>query len=269
MPELPEVEIVRCGLESIFQQHPNIEEIVCLRSDLRTPMPVKQLKKINQLSVRRVTRRAKYLLIHCDQLTIVSHLGMTGTWRLASRGEEKKHDHIYIYLKGGHRLAYHDPRRFGEFAILNLKIKQKLDLLGPEPLLADTNWDQLYQVLKNKNQTIKVTIMDQTFLVGVGNIYASEALFRAGISPKRKCTSVKKSEWIMLSLAIRDVLREAIQAGGSSISDFAQTSGGKGYFQNQFRVYDRDNQPCFNCSQKIRKIVLGGRSTFFCSKCQH
>lgn len=269
MPELPEVEIVRCGLEIIFQQQPNIERIECLRNDLRTPMPVKQLKQIKQLSVLQVNRRAKYLLIKCDQFTIVSHLGMTGTWRLVDRGQEKKHDHVYIYLKGGQRLAYHDPRRFGEFAILNDKMKQKFDLLGPEPLDPNTDWDILYSQIRDKQCAIKIAIMDQKLLVGVGNIYASEALFRAGISPKRKCTTVKKSEWNHLIQAIQEVLREAIKAGGSSISDFAQTSGGQGYFQNQFRVYERENQPCFNCTGSLRKIILGGRSTFYCSKCQH
>lgn len=268
MPELPEVEIVKCGLEEIFKNNSTIKKIECYRSDLRHPMPVKELAKLNNLKVVKVERRAKFLLIRCEQVTLVSHLGMTGTWRLANKADQRKHDHLCFLLSGGQRLVYHDPRRFGEFLIFNDELQKRLSQMGPEPLNPDTDWDHLYSQIKEKQCTIKIAIMDQKFLVGVGNIYASEALYRAGLRPTRVCAKVKKEEWQRLAIAIQQVLQEAILAGGSTINDFAQTSGGQGYFQNQFQVYERENQSCFRCHSKIKKIVLGGRSTYYCSKCQ-
>ncbi len=269
MPELPEVEIVRQGLEKIFEHQPVLEKIELKRKDLRDPIPAKALSKLIGERVLRVERRAKYLLIWTPKGAMLSHLGMTGTWRVALPGDEQAHDHIYLHFSGKLRLAYRDPRRFGCFDFVSdLAAHPKLANLGPEPFSSELSGESLWQQLRGKKTAIKVAIMDQRILVGVGNIYASEALFSAGIKPQLAAEQTSKSRVTSLLKEIRRILSESIEKGGSSISDFADTSGESGYFQTTFKVYGKDSEACPNCGHKIRSAVLGGRNTFWCSRCQ-
>lgn len=270
MPELPEVETVRRGLaKKIENKKPVIERIQFLRKDLRDPMPIKKLKTLEGATLLSIDRRAKYLLFNTDRGVMISHLGMTGTWRVASRGEERDHDHIYIYFSNGERWAYRDPRRFGIFDFAALKtLHPRLSALGVEPLEEAFTSEHLLHLLRGKSTSIKVAIMDQKILVGVGNIYASEALFMAGIKPERKALRLKIEDCQRLVSSIKQVLEKAILAGGSSISDFKTFHGTSGDFQNEFQVYDRKNLGCVICATKVKAKVIGGRSTFWCPKCQ-
>lgn len=276
MPELPEVEVVRRGLEKLLLKSqgtalPRIEKIEFLRRDLRDPMPIRALKKLEGAQILAVRRRAKYLLIETDRGGILSHLGMTGTWREAPVGDEKDHDHIYLYLSSGLRLAYRDPRRFGIFETYDIRQQSKsprLKSLGPEPF--DTQFSQalLSAYLHGKKTTVKAAIMDQRCVVGVGNIYASEALFMAGVSPLKKAGRVTREQSEKIVQAVRQTLKTAIEAGGSSISDFYSFQGQSGDFQNSHAVYDRSGEPCRQCGTKIRSRVIAGRSTYWCPTCQ-
>ena len=203
-------------------------------------------------------------------VTLLCHLGMTGTWRLAPAGDERLHDHFYLHLDDGRRLAFRDPRRFGLLDLVGADGRHPaLDELGPEPLdEAAFTAAVLADICAGRKSPIKALIMDQTIVVGVGNIYAQEALFRAGIKPSRAAGSVPKLKLAILVDEIRIVLRAAIKAGGSTISDFRQAGGDSGYFQHDFRVYGRAGEKCFVCSGKLRGAVVGGRGTTWCGKCQ-
>lgn len=196
---------------------------------------------------------------------------MTGTWRVFNVGEEKDHDHIYLSFENGLRLAYRDPRRFGvlDFVAVNSDLRHpRLRHLGFEPLKPELTGESLWQKLRGKKTTIKVAIMDQKIVVGVGNIYASEALFDARIIPTLPSAKVSRQRCEVLVAAIKKILQEAIAAGGSSISDYQQLSGEAGDFQNRFKVYDRAGEACRACGTRIRAKKIGGRSTYWCSTCQ-
>lgn len=269
MPELPEVEVVRRGLEQILEHQPTLEKIELKRKDLRDPIPAKKLNTLLGLKVLKIERRAKYLLLHTEKGAMLSHLGMTGTWRVAPPGDERSHDHIYLHFSGGLRLAYRDPRRFGCFDFVqNQSNHPRLIELGPEPLGSEFSAEYLWQKLRHRNIALKVALMDQKIVVGVGNIYASEALFAAGIKPTLPAQKLSLARAETLVKEIRRILQQSIDKGGSSISDFAQASGESGYFQNSFKVYDREGENCLVCSKPIRAAVLGGRSTFWCQRCQ-
>lgn len=271
MPELPEVEIVRRGLAEIFASRPQLVRIELLRRDLRDPMPVKKLKALEGAQILAVHRRAKYLLIETDRGGLLSHLGMTGTWRVAPLGQELLHDHIYLHLSTGERLAYRDPRRFGIFEtydVLQPTRSPRLENLGPEPLDREFSGASLWNSLRNRKSSIKAAIMDQKIVVGVGNIYASEALFLARIKPSLAADKLSRLRAEGLVENIVAVLQSALAAGGSSISDFRNSQGDSGYFQNQFKVYDRQTQACVVCNSKIKAQTLAGRSTFWCPRCQ-
>lgn len=269
MPELPEVEVVRGGLESILESQPIISKIEITRPNLRTPIPLKELKTLEGQALLAVERRAKYLIFRTGEGSILSHLGMTGTWRVAPRGEEKNHDHIYIHFVGGLRLAYRDPRRFGVFEFIPKgETHPSLRGLGPEPLEKNFNSDYLAQALSRKDLPIKAAIMDQKIVVGVGNIYACEALFMAGINPLKPSRKVSLEKLDDLVKEIKKVLKRSIKLGGSSISDFAKADGKNGYFQNTFKVYGRSSEPCVACEQHLVSRVVSGRNTFWCRRCQ-
>ena len=270
MPELPEVEIVKRGLENILKNGSTLKKLEFLRADLRDPIPVEKLKALLNSRFQFIERRAKYLIFWTSKGGLISHLGMTGTWRVAGHGEERKHDHIYLYFSDNLRLAYNDPRRFGTVDYIEKAgaYHKKLMGLGPEPLEEKLTALELWQVFKKKAVPIKVAIMDQRILVGVGNIYANEALFIAGIRPGTRSSKLSLKNTEILLFAIRSVLRDAIEKGGSSISDFLHTSGEKGYFQNSFQVYDREGKPCYQCGSRIQLRNFGGRSTFQCPRCQ-
>jgi formamidopyrimidine-DNA glycosylase len=271
MPELPEVEVVRRQLEKITADHPSIREFQFKRKDLRDPMPMAHFKKMQGAQILSIRRRAKYLLIETSKGGILSHLGMTGSWRVAKSGDEQLHDHIYLHLSSGLRLAFRDPRRFGifeTFDILHQNQNKRLKDLGPEPLEEAFTAEKLLEKLKNKNVSLKVALMDQKVVVGVGNIYASEALFQAQISPKLISRKLKLEKAERLVSAIKSILEKAIEAGGSSISDFKDAENSSGYFQNQHFVYDRFGLPCAICRSKIKTLRMAGRSTFWCPRCQ-
>lgn len=272
MPELPEVETVRRGLCSILESRPVITRVILNRTDIRFTIPKSFSTRLMNQPILGVSRRAKYLIFETPEVLILSHLGMTGSWRLAPPGEEKLHDHCYIELQDGRRLAYCDPRRFGILDLIEIggeALHPRLMHLGPEPLDETIfSGEFLFSESRKREVAIKTFIMDQKVVVGVGNIYASEVLFRAKIRPQRKAGKIRQAEADALVQAIRDILRTAILAGGSTIRDFKSASGSSGYFQQSHQVYDRGGEPCRVCKVKIRSSVVGGRSTFWCPTCQ-
>lgn len=269
MPELPEVETVKRGLNSLLEDKPIIVKLEFTRKNLRDPMPIKKLKTLEGERLVGVDRRAKYLLMWAESGGFLSHLGMTGTWRLCGKGEERDHDHIYIHFKDGRKLAYRDPRRFGVFDYLSKEqVHPKLAVLGPEPLENEFTGKVLWQALRGKSQALKVAIMDQKVVVGVGNIYASEALYLAGVKPQMPASRLSLVKSDELVSEIKKILTRSIELGGSSISDFKATDGGQGYFQNTFHVYGREGESCSRCTSLIKAEVLGGRNTFWCKRCQ-
>lgn len=271
MPELPEVETVRHGLETLLGTNAVVRRVRLLRPDIRFPIPKELPRRLALQRILGVRRRAKYLLIETPAGTLLSHLGMTGTWRLVEGGQEDKHDHCYIELEDGRRLGFRDPRRFGVLDWIERGLEDQHRLLkglGPEPLGEEWNEDYLWRKSRKRKVAIKVFLMNQKIIVGVGNIYASEALFRAGVRPTKLAGRVSLEETRRIVDAVRVVLAESIAAGGSTISDFKSAGGSDGYFQNSFRVYDREGQPCVVCKAKLRAKVLGGRSTYWCATCQ-
>lgn len=272
MPELPEVETVRAGLERLLGNAAVIRSIILNRADLRAPIPAGVATRFSNTAITGVRRRAKYLLFDTPRGSLLSHLGMTGTWREAPPGDERVHDHCYMLLTDGRRLAFRDPRRFGLLDLVEPggeASHPRLIDLGPEPL-DDTTFtvDHLLASCRGRKQALKPVIMDQQVVVGVGNIYAQEALFRAGIRPTRPAGRLKHEEAERLVSHIRTVLREAITAGGSTISDFRQAGGDGGYFQHNFQVYDRAGQDCAVCGNMLHGAVVGGRGTTWCRRCQ-
>ncbi len=269
MPELPEVEVVRGGLEDILKARPKLLKVEITRPNLRTVIPLKDLKTLEGERVLGIERRAKYLLFHTSKGSMLSHLGMTGTWRVAPSGDERLHDHIYLHFEGSLRLAYRDPRRFGVFEFISKDSEHpKLADLGPEPLGKDFTVGYLAESLRDKKLPIKAAIMDQKVVVGVGNIYACEALFSAGINPLKSSKRLSKEDLKLLIQEIKKILRKSIKLGGSSISDFAKADGKSGYFQTTFQVYGRSGEACVVCRQHLISKVISGRNTFWCKRCQ-
>ena len=267
MPELPEVETVVKGLQKQLVNQ-RIKRVEVITPQLRFPVPP-SLKRIFTAShIHDITRRAKYILIHTDKGILLNHLGMTGTWR--EDVSEKKHDHFKLYLESGKCLVYNDPRRFGYIDYFDPKQScHWLEHLGPEPLDKKSfNKDYLLSRLKTSRSPIKTFIMNQKNVVGVGNIYASEALFMANINPLRPSDKIKKQEAEALIDSIQKVLRRAIKKGGSTIRDFKSAGGSQGYFQMEFKVYGREGLPCSFCGRPIKQLKIGQRSSFYCSKCQ-
>jgi formamidopyrimidine-DNA glycosylase len=268
MPELPEVETTLRGLARVQDGRRNVS-IEARRPDLRRALPIDLGQRLTGARVTRLRRRAKYGLIDTDRGdTLVFHLGMSGHWRIEP-GEVGKHDHFVIATEEGRRVALNDARRFGS---LDLVRTEQLDrwppfaALGPEPFDLDPR--DLRRRLAGRTAAIKLLLLDQRIVAGLGNIYVCEALYRAGIHPKRAAGSVSLARLKRLVAAIAEVLKEAIAAGGSTLRDFASPDGELGYFFKDFAVYDREGQPCA-CGGMVRRIVQGGRSTFYCPKCQH
>ena len=276
MPELPEVETVVRGIAPHLKKH-RITRVELRRPDLRMPFPAGFKKRLEGAAITTISRRAKYILIGLDTAeTLVIHLGMSGSLMFREQ-PFKKHDHVIFTLDNGKKLVFNDPRRFGLMDLVEDIHSHKLfKHLGVEPLSEAFNSVTLGASLKTRSGPIKTAIMDQKVVVGVGNIYASESLFQAHISPLRKASSLKKSEISALCKGIKNVLELAIKSGGSSIKDFVQSSGNPGYFQHRFEVYGRANKPCL-CAAKhgtlkltplVKKITQQGRATYYCSNCQ-
>jgi formamidopyrimidine-DNA glycosylase len=310
MPELPEVETTMRGIAPHIKNR-TIIKVEQRRKDLRFPFPKNFVSRLEDTTINSLSRRAKYILVHLDSgETLIIHLGMSGS--LVFRERTRKHDHVVFTFDDGLRLVFNDPRRFGLMDIIsdchhplddgvprheargavapNHFAKQRLQNgmkqniqthklfahLGAEPLEKAFNSVTLEHSLRNKKTPIKTAIMDQTVVVGVGNIYASESLFLAKISPLRPANSLKKNEYQALVDAIKLTLKAAIKSGGSTLRDFVRSSGDTGYFQHQFNVYGRENKPCL-CAAKhgiltitplVKKITQQGRATYYCSTCQ-
>lgn len=273
MPELPEVETVCRGIAPLVIGA-TIEHVALYRADLRTPFPVNFATLLQGRQVMAVTRRAKYILIHLDDGGVwLVHLGMSGRVLLGESAQtpRDKHDHVEVMFSNGEKLRYQDPRRFGVMThlhALELHEHPMLAHLGPEPLGDSFDATTLQHALKHKKVAIKLAIMQQEVVVGVGNIYASESLFRAGIHPQTPACEVALDALTRLVTAIKEVLVAAIQSGGSTLRDYVRSDGGLGYFQHEFAVYGRDGAPCVRCGSMIERITQGGRSTFYCPQCQ-
>jgi formamidopyrimidine-DNA glycosylase len=267
MPELPEVETTVRGLERVLDGR-RIARVEARREDLRRAFPKDLGQRLTGARVTGLGRRAKYGLIHTDRGdTMVFHLGMSGSWRIDHASLEK-HDHLLLETDEGRRLTLNDPRRFGSVDLVPTDALGEwpaLKALGPEPFDLDTR--ELQKRLSGRTAAIKLLLGDQRVVAGLGNIYVCEALYRAGIHPKRAGASVSLERLKRLVIAIKDVLGEAIEAGGSSLKDFIRPDGELGYFSKVFAVYDREGQPCA-CGGTVKRIVQSGRSTFFCPKCQ-
>ena len=277
MPELPEVETVRLGLVPVLEGR-KLVRVEARRPDLRIAFPPRFAERLTGRRVERLERRAKYILAHLDHDEILLiHLGMSGRFfvdlkRSNSTGSGA-HDHVMFETDRGARVVFSDHRRFGLMTLLKEEeagSHKLLKGLGPEPLTPDFSAAYLAGALKDKKTPIKSALLDQRIVAGLGNIYVCEALFGAGISPKRLAKNVKGSSAAALVTAIRKVLEEAIAAGGSTLRDYRQADGELGYFQHRFRVYDREGEPCRKrgCSGRVKRIVQAGRSTFFCPVCQ-
>jgi formamidopyrimidine-DNA glycosylase len=267
MPELPEVETTKNGLAPYLEGNTFVDVEVNFPR-LRYPIPA--LEPILNKKISSITRRAKYLLINIENSpTMVIHLGMSGSLLLCKKDQPKiKHDHVVFTLKNGTELRYNDPRRFGSILLYD-DVESFTSSLGMEPLEDEFNGNALYKMLQSKPKSnLKTTIMDGKILVGVGNIYACESLFLAGLSPLKKGKTVNKKQAENLAEIIKETLHKAIEAGGSTLKDFKHSDGKLGYFQHSFKVYGRGGEPCFVCKKPIAKIVIGQRSTFYCSKCQ-
>lgn len=272
MPELPEVETV-CRQLARQLEGAALQKIETLSPSLRSALP-QSCQLTPPQKVLEVRRRSKYILIELQQGAFLSHLGMTGSWRFeeARLFRPARHDHIVLHLVDHRRLVYNDPRRFGVFEWFSQKSQiadsSWLKNLGPEPLSAEWDLPAFWEKLRRSQVCIKVALMNPKFVVGVGNIYASEILFRAGLRPTRKACRITKLQAERIFQETRNVLSEAIEAGGSTIENYKNVDGEQGGFQGKHQVYGREGYPCCLCGTLIQSKFLGGRSAFWCPSCQ-
>ena len=287
MPELPEVETVRRGLAPVIEGK-RFAKVEVRRGDLRWPLPKGFAQKLNGKTVQGLGRRAKYLLADLSSGDVLlMHLGMSGSFRVGKdsapgtyyheRSKSTAHDHIVFHMSNGATVTFNDPRRFGSMKLVSrarLEDEPLLRSLGPEPLGNEFDAAMLAKACAGKKTSLKAALSDQRVVAGLGNIYVCEALFRARLSPKRIASTIadrngKPNERAeKLVDAIKAVLKDAIEAGGSSLRDHRRADGSLGDFQHNFQVYDREGDPCPSCKGKIKRIVQGGRSTFYCPSCQ-
>ena len=270
MPELPEVETTRRGIAPRLEGA-TVERVIVRDRRLRWPIPPGLEERLRGQEIRAVDRRAKYLLLRTERGTVIAHLGMSGSMRFVEAGNApKKHDHVDIMMESGTILRFNDPRRFGCMLWTDDEPEGHplLAALGPEPLGPEFDGAYLKATARGRRVAIKQHIMNAGIVVGVGNIYASESLFRAGINPKRAAGRVSLSRMDALAQSIKDVLAESIRFGGTTLRDFYSGEGKPGYFRHELRVYGRADEPCVECGAAIRQIVLGQRSTFYCVNCQ-
>lgn len=269
MPELPEVETTRRGIEPHLVGQA-IKKLTIHNAQLRWPVP-REVHALQGAIVKSVERRGKYLLINVPAGTAIVHLGMSGSLRICNTSEaRRKHDHIELTLASGAVLRFHDPRRFGCFLwqAADEPKHKLLDKLGPEPLSEDFDGDYLFKATRKRQVAIKNFIMNSAIVVGVGNIYASESLFMANIRPTRAAKRITKKEAYILADVIKQVLQRSITQGGTTLRDFINSDGNPGYFAQSLQVYGREGEPCRLCETPIKQKVLGQRSTFYCAKCQ-
>jgi formamidopyrimidine-DNA glycosylase len=277
MPELPEVETVRRGLAPVLVGRV-FERVEQRRPDLRFPLPENFARRLTGRRVERIVRRAKYMLLHLDDGSVLlCHLGMSGRMTIVEQvpGAERlpldRHDHVIFTTGAGTEIRFNDARRFGIMDLIAeaaLEAHPLLRALGPEPLGNDFNGPALAAALKGKRTPIKAALLDQQVVAGLGNIYVCEALFFAGLSPRRLAYTVQGNRAEKLAAAVRQVLTRAIEAGGSSLRDYVQASGELGYFQHEWAAYGREGEACRGCGAAIKRVVQSGRSTFYCGTCQ-
>ncbi len=272
MPELPEVETVKRSLEPRLVGR-RLGAVEVRSPMLREPLDRDSLQRLVGQRVDAVRRRAKYLLLEGDRgQTLVVHLGMTGNLTVATADQPvETHEHLSFHLEGGHRLRFVDPRRFGVVLALergDIEGDRHFAHLGVEPLEDDFTADYLKQRALGRRGPIKNFLMDGRIVVGVGNIYASEALWRAGVHPKRKVNRIASATWQRIVQHVRQTLHDAIVQGGTTLSDFHDGDGNAGYFQISLQVYDRQGEPCLRCQQALKRIVQAGRSSYYCAGCQ-
>ena len=276
MPELPEVETVCRGLAPVLEGRV-LAGVTVRRPDLRFPLPPDFAERLRGRRVQRLRRRAKFILMEMAGGPVaILHLGMSGRMRLVAPGEELafgRHDHLIFETDRGHRVVFNDARRFGSATYAEadrLDAHPFLAGLGPEPLSNGFSGPALAAALKGRRTPIKAALLDQRVVAGLGNIYACEALHRAGLSPRRQAYTVQQGRAERLAAAVRQVLTDAIGAGGTTLRDFVRPSGELGYFQHAFRVYGREGRDCprQGCAGAVRRIVQSGRSSFFCPTCQ-
>lgn len=268
MPELPEVEVSRLGIKP-FVEHQLIKKIIIRQPSLRWAIP-DELYLLEGQVITAVKRRGKYLLLETEAGTALVHLGMSGTLRVVDESiAVKKHDHVDLVLENGAVVRYNDPRRFGAWLWQEKdNVHTLLQKLGPEPLTPDFDAGLLSEKAKGKKTPIKQVIMNNSVVVGVGNIYANEVLFNTGIHPKRAAQLVTTQQITQLVSEIKTVLTAAIAQGGTTLKDFTQADGKPGYFAQQLMVYGRHGQPCFVCGHDIDSCRIGQRNTFYCPSCQ-
>ncbi len=270
MPELPEVETTLRGIAPHLSNR-RVVDVVIRHPMLRWPIPPDLTKLLHNQVVRGLQRRAKYLLVAFDHGTLILHLGMSGSLRILPHGTAAgKHDHFDLVLDNGRLLRLRDPRRFGAVLWHEGDIAQHplLATLGPEPLGTEFNGEYLHHATRSRNAAIKLAIMDSHLVVGVGNIYANEALFRAGIRPQTASSKLSSQRCNKLVQNIKEVLLEAIRQGGSTLRDFVHSDGSSGYFQQNYFVYGRAGESCRICGTAIKHLRQGQRSTFYCPGCQ-
>lgn len=285
MPELPEVEIVKQGIEQAVLGR-RVSHVDQRRPDLRIPFPENLVERLQGCKIAALSRRGKYVWVHLESdheaspLIMVLHLGMSGRVLIIPPGDSyelDKHDHLVLKMDDSTLLIFQDPRRFGMVMLMaesEIERHKSFAHMGPEPLGNEFHKDAFQEKLASKSAAIKTVLLDQRVVAGIGNIYASEALFYASIHPERSANSLSDEEAENLCHAVKDVLRKAIRAGGSTLKDYRHADGELGYFQHSFAVYDKEGEVCTKCSHNgpkkasIEKIVQAGRSTFFCAACQ-
>lgn len=273
MPELPEVETTRKGVAP-YLKSASINDVIVRQSSLRWPIPDDIADILKQQTIHRINRRAKYILVECDSGTLIIHLGMSGSLRVLKEWQDHpvgKHDHVDILLSNGHCLRYTDPRRFGAILWTDQPIDQHklIAHLGPEPLEESFDAQYLKQQAKTKRCSVKSLIMNGHIVVGVGNIYANESLFLAGIHPKTSAFKLTIKQCQTLTEKIKQVLEKAIQAGGTTLKDFTDSEGKPGYFAQELNVYGRKDESCPLCGDKIKHYKETQRATYYCPSCQH
>ena len=267
MPELPEVETTKNGLDSLLSNK-TISKVEILNPNLRWTVEQSIISKLDNQTIRSFSRRGKYILFNLDKGHLMIHLGMSGKINVLNIDLPlTKHDHFLLYFNN-EIMRFNDPRRFGSIFYLESLDHKLLNSLGVEPLEDSFHENYLFENSRNKTQNVKAFIMDSKIVVGVGNIYACESLFKAGINPKMKANKISKQRYSSLTNNIKEVLTKAIKAGGTTLQDFAKVDGKPGYFSQELSVYGRENENCYSCNGKIKRIVQNQRSTFYCPKCQ-
>lgn len=270
MPELPEVETTRTGIAPHVLGE-KIYKVIVRDGRLRWPVPKELKRNITGRAVRDISRRGKYLIFHFDNGSMLVHLGMSGSLRiLTAKVKAEKHDHADFIFESGCILRFRDPRRFGSILWTGGDPEQHslLAALGPEPLGDELSGDYLFRRSRGRAQSVKTFIMDSRIVTGVGNIYANEALFAAGIHPRNQAGKISKARYEKLGAAIKEVLEKAVAKGGTTLRDFVNSAGEPGYFRHELQVYARAGQACVQCRAPIKVQRLGQRSTFYCSRCQ-